>query len=122
MKLKKKSMMKKIQPMQIKSRTNSQPRCFASKKNEKQNEEIKQCTKDRRQPRQLNVGNYVLIPNQNPATKSKPRFKGPYKITAIYPNKRYRIKGFNNQHCRYDSVHASEHLKKIFIPNTAKNK
>jgi hypothetical protein len=96
-------------------------RNFASRKNKERNAEIIRRTKGRREARKFAVNDYVLIPNQNPATKTKPRFKGPYRISAIYPNDRYRVEGFDDQHRRYDSVHASEHLKRICVQNTAEN-
>jgi hypothetical protein len=63
----------------------------ASERNARLQEKITAQTSARRQARKFAVGNYVVIPNANPTTKTKPRFKGPYKITDVYPNDRYRI-------------------------------
>lgn len=63
-------------------------------------------------------GDLVMIPNHhNPANgKSKklcPKFKGPFKVTAVLPNDRYEISSVKGHSKRkYKSVYPADHLKR----------
>jgi hypothetical protein len=66
----------------------------------------------------FNEGDLVMIPNNhNPANgKSKklcPKFRGPFKITAVLNNDRYEISSIDGHSKRkYKSVYPADHLKK----------
>lgn len=87
----------------------------AIKKNKEVQNKMIEKNKDRRAARKFNEEDTVLITNQNPATKTKLRFKGPYKITKVHPHDRYKVEQFDKQHRKYDAVHAPEHLKRVEI-------
>lgn len=72
----------------------------------------------------FNTGDLVMIPNHHhPADgKSKklhPKFKGPYKITAVLQNDRYEVSSITGHSKRkYKSIYPADQLKKWITFNT----
>jgi hypothetical protein len=83
------------------------------------NAKIEEQTKNKKKPRQFSLNDIVYLPNVEPASgssrKLKPRWKGPYRITACLQNDRYRIQEFDDRHRKYNGVYSSENLKKYCI-------
>lgn len=75
----------------------------------------------------FNLGDLVMIPNHHlPATgKSKkllPKFRGPYKISAVLKNDRYEISSIDGLSKRkYKSIYPADQLKKWITFNTDNN-
>ena len=54
--------------------------------------------KKRRPPAVVNVGDYVVVQQQNPRLgKLAPKYKGPYKVTKVLPNDRYEVNSNRKQ-------------------------
>ena len=64
----------------------------AARRNEERQEQMRLKTGP---AREFQVGDIVVIPNANASTKTKLRWKGPYKISEVHPHNRYRIAGMD---------------------------
>jgi transposase InsO family protein len=98
-----------------------QIRAVAQRNNELRQNQLRERTSTRKKPPTYQVGDAVVLLNANPSTKTTQKFKGPYKITAVYPNDRYKVEGFDERHRRYTSVHAPEHLKLVTVQKESDN-